>query len=168
MALASFGEDIGAMIALVDRALALNPNYARGWNISGNLRLWAGQLDIAIEHIETSQRLSPRARTGASTFVIGAAHFYSRRFDQAVPNLLLAIQDDPGQPPPYRALAACYAHMVGSPTHDRSSSSCALLPLLWYRASASCRTPSTASFCCPACAWRRARRNDNSGRGVRP
>ena len=111
MALASFGEDIGAMIALVDRALALNPNYARGWNISGNLRLWAGQPDIAIEHIETSQRLSPRARTGASTFVIGAAHFYSRRFDQAVPNLLLAIQDDPGQPPAYRALAACYAHM---------------------------------------------------------
>jgi len=30
-ALASFGEDIGAMMALVDRALALNPNYARGW-----------------------------------------------------------------------------------------------------------------------------------------
>ena len=29
-ALAYFGEDIGAMVALVDRALALNPNFARG------------------------------------------------------------------------------------------------------------------------------------------
>jgi adenylate cyclase len=35
MALAYFGEDIGAMIALTDRALALNPNFARGWYISG-------------------------------------------------------------------------------------------------------------------------------------
>jgi hypothetical protein len=28
-ALAYFGEDIGAMMALVDRALALNPSFAR-------------------------------------------------------------------------------------------------------------------------------------------
>ena len=62
-ALAYFGEDIGAMMALVDRALALNPNFARGWHISGFLRLWAGQPDIAIEHLEQSLRLSPRARS---------------------------------------------------------------------------------------------------------
>jgi TolB-like protein len=37
LALAGFGEDIGAMIALVDRALALNPSFARGWSISGTL-----------------------------------------------------------------------------------------------------------------------------------
>ena len=41
-ALAYFGEDVGAMISLVDRALALNPNYARGWHISRYLRLLAG------------------------------------------------------------------------------------------------------------------------------
>jgi adenylate cyclase len=56
------GEDIGAMLELVDRALALNPSFARGWHISGTLRLWAGQLDTAIEHIEAALRLSPRAR----------------------------------------------------------------------------------------------------------
>ena len=33
-----FGEDIGAMIGLVDRALALNPSFARGWYLSGLLR----------------------------------------------------------------------------------------------------------------------------------
>jgi tetratricopeptide (TPR) repeat protein len=63
-ALAYFGEDIGAMMALVDRALALNPNYARGWHLSGTLRIWAGQLDLAIEHIESALRLSPRACVG--------------------------------------------------------------------------------------------------------
>jgi TolB-like protein/class 3 adenylate cyclase len=110
-ALAYFGEDIGAMIALVDRALALNPSFARGWLISGVLRNWAGRPDIAIEHVETALRLSPRARVGASLHVMGAAHFLSRRFDEAVPKLLLAIQEDPSHPSPYRYLAACYANM---------------------------------------------------------
>jgi TolB-like protein len=110
-ALAYFGEDIGTMTALVDRALALNSNFARGWLVSGTLRLWAGQSDIAIEHAEASLRLSPRVRTGTLFLVIGAAHFASRRFGEAVPKLLLAIQDDPGFPLAYRCLAACYAHM---------------------------------------------------------
>jgi TolB-like protein len=111
LALAYFGEDIGAMIALVDRALGLNPNFARGWYISGVLRNWAGQPDIAIEHLEASLRLSPRARVGNSLAGIGAAHFLSRRFDEAVPKLLLTIQDSPSFTHPYRVLAACYAHM---------------------------------------------------------
>jgi len=110
-ALAWFGEDIGAMMGLVDRALALNPNYAYGWLVSGALRMYAGQQDIAIEHIEAALRLSPRARVGPSHLMIGFAHFLSRRFDQAAPKLLLAIQEDPGWTQPYRYLAACYAHM---------------------------------------------------------
>jgi adenylate cyclase len=110
-ALAYFGEDIGAMMALVDRALALNPNFARGWHVSGVLRTWAGQPDIGIEHAEVSRRLSPRARMFPSLLIIGAAHFIARRFDEAVPKLLLAIQENPGFPEPYRYLAACYAHM---------------------------------------------------------
>jgi hypothetical protein len=76
--LAYLGEDIGAMM--------------------GVLGIWAGQPDIAIEHEETSQRLSPRARVAISDAVIGRAHFLSRRFDKAVPKLLLAIQDDPANP----------------------------------------------------------------------
>jgi adenylate cyclase len=110
--LAAFGEDIGAMLALADRALALNPSFARGWHISGVLRNWAGQPDVAIEHMETSLRLSPRSRVAlTSLFQIGFAHFISRRFDEAVPKLLLAIQEDQNYPPAYRALASCYAHM---------------------------------------------------------
>jgi adenylate cyclase len=109
--LAYFGEDIGAMIGLVDRALALNPSYARGWNLSGLLSLWAGQPDLAIEHVETSLRLSPRERMGQPLSVIGTAYFFKRQFDEAAAKLLLAIQDHPGFPYSYRTLAACYAHM---------------------------------------------------------
>jgi len=109
--LAALGEDIGTMMTLIDRALALNPSFARGWFLSGFIRLMAGQADLAIEHVETSLRLSPRGRIGYPFAVIGQAHFVSRRYETAVPNLLLAIQDDPTFPPGYRNLAACYAHM---------------------------------------------------------
>src|SRR5262249_49013334 len=109
-ALAYFGEDIGAMLTLIDRALALNPNFARGWSISGLVRRWVGQPGGAIEHAEAALRLSPRARVATSLATIGTAHFVSRRFDDAVPKLVLAIQEDPSFPLPYRFLAACYAH----------------------------------------------------------
>jgi len=109
--LASLGEDIGAMIGLVDRALTLNPSFARGWLLSARLRLWASQPDVAIEHVEISLRLSPRERVGTPLAVMGMAYFFKRRFDEAAAKLLLTIQDHPGFPHPYRYLAACYAHM---------------------------------------------------------
>jgi TolB-like protein/class 3 adenylate cyclase len=109
--LAQFGEDIGAMMGLVDRALALNPSFARGWFLSGLLRLFASQPDLAIEHVDTSLRLSPRERMGQPLVVIGMASFFKHQFDEAASKLLLSTQDNPGSPIPYRALAACYAHM---------------------------------------------------------
>jgi TolB-like protein/tetratricopeptide (TPR) repeat protein len=111
LVLAFLGEDIEAMIGLVDRALALNPSYARGWYVSGLLRVWAGQTDLTIEHIETSLRLSPRERIGATLSTMGMAYFFKHEFDEAASKLILAIQDHPGFPPSYRTLAACYAHM---------------------------------------------------------
>jgi len=110
-ALAYFGEDIDAMMALVDRALALNPSFARGWHISGVLRMWAGHPDVGIERVERSLALSPRSRVADAAFVRGYALFVSRRFDEAVAQLLVAIQQDPSFPMPYRVLAACYGHM---------------------------------------------------------
>jgi len=109
--LAYFGEDIGAMIGLVDRALALNPSYARGWYLSGIIRMLAGQPDLTIEHVETSLRLSPRERMGQPLLLMGAAYFFKRQWDEAAAKLLLSIQDHPGFPNSYRGLAACYAHM---------------------------------------------------------
>jgi adenylate cyclase len=111
LALGPSSVDITAMMGLVDRALALNPSFARGWTISGLLRLFAGQSERAIEHAETALRLSPRARVGTTHGIIGTAHLISLRFDEALPKLLLAIQEAPSFPTPYRWLASCYAHM---------------------------------------------------------
>jgi len=109
--LANFGENIGAMMALIDRALALTPSFSRGWFMSGVLRLWAGQHDLAIAHAETALRLSPRERAGTPLSLIGEAHFFKREFDEAASKLLLSTQENPGYPHSYRVLAACYVHM---------------------------------------------------------
>jgi hypothetical protein len=39
------------------------------------------------------------------------AHFFNRRFDDAVANLLLSLEELPTWPTPYRLLAACYAQI---------------------------------------------------------
>jgi adenylate cyclase len=111
LALGYFGEDIDAMIGLVDRALALNPNSARGWQVSGYLRLWAGQPDLTIEHVETSLRLNPREPVGVVLHAMGVAYFFKREFGQAAAKLVLSIQDHPGFSHSYRFLAAGYGHM---------------------------------------------------------
>jgi adenylate cyclase len=110
-ALSFLGEDIGTQVGLVDRALSLNPSFARGWFLSGPLRLWAGEPELAIEHIERSLRLNPRATYGPHFWVFGIANFFLHRFDEAAARLLAAIQQTPAWPWPYRGLAACYAHM---------------------------------------------------------
>jgi TolB-like protein/Tfp pilus assembly protein PilF len=112
MALASFGEDIGAMTALVDRALMLNPSFARGWHISSMLRNWSGQTDLAVEHANTALYLSPRGGIGSPSLMIGISHLLSRRFEEALAALLLATQELPADfPDPFRLLVACYTHM---------------------------------------------------------
>jgi TolB-like protein/class 3 adenylate cyclase len=110
-ALAYFGENIDAIIALVDRALALNPSFAGGWLMSAQIRIWAGQPDLAIAHVGRAIRLSPRDYPGTLSFLVGLAHFLSRRFEDAMPKLIAAVQHLPNAPQHHRVLASCYAHM---------------------------------------------------------
>src|SRR5712671_5737172 len=109
--LAWYGEDIDVAIGLVDRCLDLNPSFARGWYWSAVLRLFAGQPDLAIKHFEASLRLSPRDRFGAPLTGIGIALFFSRRFDEAVAKLRMALEQLPTFALPYQFLASCFAHM---------------------------------------------------------
>ena len=105
-----FCEDIEAAIVLVERGLSFNPSYAQGWIRNGLLRLYRGDVSLAIDHIETAMRLDPRARMGWPLTLLGIAYFFDRRFDLAVAKLLAAIQEFPSYLTPYRFLIACYAH----------------------------------------------------------
>jgi adenylate cyclase len=111
--LGGFGEDIDFALALIDRALELNPSSAIAWHWSGWLRLSAGEPDLAIEHFEKSLRLDPRAQ-GLRPFHltgVGIARFLKRQFEEARPLLLASLQQLPPYVTTYRFLASCYAHM---------------------------------------------------------
>jgi adenylate cyclase len=107
--LGSLGEDIGPAISLVERALELNPSFARGWGISAWLRMWSGQPDVAVEHWHTSIRLSPRHRNVTEHPLFGLAHFFAHRYDEAIAYFLTALANMPRNPEVHRYLAASYA-----------------------------------------------------------
>jgi adenylate cyclase len=109
--LGRFDEDIDAALALITRALALNPSFAYGWYWSGWVHTFAGQLDLAIQHFETSMRLNPRSQRGFHLAGIGMAHFLAHRFAEAVAVLRVSIEEVPTFTPTHRTLAACYAQM---------------------------------------------------------
>ena len=104
------GEDIDVAVGLMDRSLALNPSFARGWYWSGVLRLFAGQPDLALEHFQTFLRLSPRDRLAVYLTGIGVALFFKRQFDDAAAKLLASLEQLPTFALTYRFLASCYAH----------------------------------------------------------
>ena len=96
---------------MIDHCLTLNPSCARGWHWSALLRLFAGQPEVAIKHFQNYLRLCPRDRMATHLNVIGEAYFFTRRFDEAVANLLASLELAPTFPVTYRVLASCYAHM---------------------------------------------------------
>jgi adenylate cyclase len=108
--LAFFGEEIGSATALIDRALKLNSNFARGWFWSGWVRLYAGDTETAARHFAVSIRLSPRDRWAIHLTGLGIADFFEHRFDEAIANLRLSLEEIPSHATTYRFLAASYAH----------------------------------------------------------
>lgn len=69
---------------LIDRALAIDPNMARGWQYSGLVRLWLGQPGLALEHNERAIRLNPvDPLIGQIQTVIAHAHFVEGRHEEA-------------------------------------------------------------------------------------
>jgi TolB-like protein/DNA-binding winged helix-turn-helix (wHTH) protein len=84
-ALGYVAGDLEGAIALIDRALVLNPNLAVGWYASGTVRAFrGGEPDVAIAHLQRAMRLSPFdpfmfTMQGVTAF----AHFFAGRYDEA-------------------------------------------------------------------------------------
>ncbi len=83
--LAFLRQDARPAVPIVDRAIALNPGSANVWFNSGFVRLLAGDLDAAVEHLETATRLDPTGPSrGARMLYTAMARFYQGRFNEAV------------------------------------------------------------------------------------
>ncbi|WP_119302874.1 winged helix-turn-helix domain-containing protein [Dongia deserti] len=109
-ALAHLAHDFDGSIALLDRALVLDPNLAAGWYLGGFLRIWRGELDEAIDRIARGMRLSPlgpdmqRMEVGTAM-----AHLLAGRTEDALSWAEKASRHMSDQALPITILAAIYA-----------------------------------------------------------
>jgi TolB-like protein/class 3 adenylate cyclase len=109
-ALAWFVHDLDNGAAFIDRALVLNPNLAAAWNLSGWVRAYRGELDMAIEHHARAMRLSPLDPILYNMHVGTAfAHFLAGRYDDASGWANKALREQPNYPAANRILAASNA-----------------------------------------------------------
>jgi adenylate cyclase len=105
--LAILSGDFEAGIALIDRALTLNPNSANAWRVSGMVRAYLGESELAIAHLERSARLSPLdvfAFLGSAGVVF--AHFMAGRHEEASAWCDKVLHEQPDYPPALRMKAA--------------------------------------------------------------
>ena len=111
-AIASFSDDYDTAREMVDRAVALNPNSSRIWELRGFAYLTAGEPEEAIRSFERRIRLSPfdpllfSTLAGMSVALIGL-----RRFDEAISVAKKAVRQNPLYPFAYRCLASALAHL---------------------------------------------------------
>jgi tetratricopeptide (TPR) repeat protein len=96
--------------ALIDRALALNPNLATTWLMSGWQRIYQGEPDLAIEHLDRAMRLSP---FDPFTYILHGgfahAHLFAGRYEEALLWARKAMQGRPSWRAGLRILAAAAA-----------------------------------------------------------
>jgi hypothetical protein len=108
-------RDLDAGTHLIDRALALNPNLADAWYLSGWVRGWLGEPAVALQHIAHAMRLSPLdPRIGSHRAATATAHFVAGRYDGAASWSEKALRDDPGYGPAARLAAVSHA-LAGRP-----------------------------------------------------
>jgi tetratricopeptide (TPR) repeat protein len=82
--------------ALIERALALNPNLAWAWLFSAWVKLWTGEPETAIERLHRSLRLSPNDPHSFNIYsAMAVAHFFAARYAQAVSWAEMALRERP-------------------------------------------------------------------------
>ncbi len=109
-AVAYVAEDLDAGARFIDRALELNPNLALAWFHSGWLRIWLGDPDTAIQHLERFRRMSPvdplLMRTNCG---IAFAHVLAGRYDKASSHAEEALNENPDSHQALRMAAMSHA-----------------------------------------------------------
>ncbi|MBW8854024.1 MAG: adenylate/guanylate cyclase domain-containing protein, partial [Bradyrhizobium sp.] len=96
--------------ALIDKALAINPNLAAGWQRRGIVSLWLGQHEAALEQLARALRLSPLdPQLFLSEVYIGMVHLFRGRYDEALSWITRALAHQPNFVVVLRAAAAANA-----------------------------------------------------------
>ena len=108
--IAEIARDFDTGMAIVSRALVLNPNLVTAWFLGGWVRVINGEPDVAIEHFVHVERLSPfDPLTFAVHAGIASAHFFAGRDDQALSAAEHCLRDRPNYLPALWIVAASSA-----------------------------------------------------------
>ena len=106
--------------ALIDQALALDPNMATAWHFSGLVRLWLGDTGASLEHSMRAIRLSPRdPLLGQIKAGVAHAHLVLGHYEEASVWASQAIRELPNWIPSV-IVAAASAALCGSLTDARA------------------------------------------------
>ena len=94
--------------AEIDRAIAANPNDALGLAGRGNILMWSGQTDAAIETLELARRIDPELNV-MDRFALSLSYYLKRRYDAAIDQAELDLRKTAGANSSRILLAAAYA-----------------------------------------------------------
>ena len=106
--------------AMIERALALNPNWAWSWLYSGWSKNWLGEPEVALERIHRAMRMSPQDPQFFNMQTAAAwAHFIAGRYADSLTWARAALRGQPDYVFALRLLAASYA-LLGDLEEARS------------------------------------------------
>ena len=103
-----FAQDLPKGLNTVDEAIALNPNHAHAFIISGFLRTRSGETRLAIEHFNRAHRLNPRdSRAYAAYAGASLAYQFEGDFETAYVWATRSVQLNPDFIVGWLQIAAC-------------------------------------------------------------
>ena len=109
-ALAHVVGDLDFGASCIDRAIALNPNFAAAWYFGGWVSSYLGEPDVGIRRIECALRLNPFDRFPfPAQSAIAWAHFVAGRYEDAYLWGQKAVREQPNFLPALRIFAATCA-----------------------------------------------------------
>ena len=115
-ALANVLGELEAGAALIDEALAINPNGALSRTQAAYVRVWLGEPEVAIHHVQRAMQLSPvDSLMFSMQTAMAFAHYIAERDDEALAWAEKALQRSPIVTPAIR-IAAASAAMLGRAT----------------------------------------------------
>jgi tetratricopeptide (TPR) repeat protein len=104
------GGDLDGALAVIDRALLLNPNSPDALATAGLLRAYRGDTDIALQHLREAQRISPPGEhIMVKTFAFCVASFVDGDYLRVIDWTAERLRDEPDNIVPLRYRAAALA-----------------------------------------------------------
>lgn len=92
----------------IDRAIAINPNDAPSLGGRGDILVWLGQTDAAVEVLERAQRIDPDLNT-MDRFALSLAYYLKHRYDTAIEQAEFNLRKNADATFSLVVLAAAYA-----------------------------------------------------------